>query len=231
MELNVRDAARLLGASEKEVYRWIDEGEIPFYAINDQPRFNRAELLEWATSRRRPIAADVFADRGDDGPGLVEALMAGGVPPGRPGGGPRGGGRGGDRESVLRAVVGVLRLPDGFDREHVVQVLLAREALGSTGIGDGIAIPHVRNPMVLNGVPASIAVCYLAHPIAFDAIDGLPVHTIFSLVSPTIRGHLRLLARLSWALHDPAFKGAVLRRATEREMLAEAARVEAGMRS
>jgi len=132
-----------------------------------------------------------------------------------------------DRESVLRAVVGTLRLPAGTDREFLVQVLLAREAMGSTGIGDGIAIPHVRNPVVLNGLPASITLCYLANPVPFDAIDGQPVHTIFWIVSPTIRGHLQLLARLSWALHDPAFKAAVLRRAPEAEIVAEAARIEA----
>ena len=221
MELNVRDAARLLGTAEKQVYRWIDEGEIPFYKINDQPRFNRAELLEWATSRRLPVSVEVFLGNGEEGPvkpGLVAALKVGGVHANVPGT---------DRESVLRAVVGTLRLPAGTDREFLVQVLLAREAMGSTGIGDGIAIPHVRNPVVLNGLPASITLCYLANPVPFDAIDGQPVHTIFWIVSPTIRGHLQLLARLSWALHDPAFKAAVLRRAPEAEIVAEAARIEA----
>jgi PTS system nitrogen regulatory IIA component len=221
MELNVRDAARLLGTPEKQVYRWIDEGEIPFYRINDQPRFNRAELLEWATSRRLPVSVDVFhrnREGGQTGPGLVEALKAGGVHENVPGT---------DRESVLRAVVGVLRLPAAVDRDYLVEMLLAREAMGSTGIGDGIAIPHVRNPVVLNGVPASITLCYLANPIPFDAVDGQPVHTIFSMVSPTIRGHLQLLARLSWALHDPEFKATVLRRATEADIIKEAARIEA----
>jgi PTS system nitrogen regulatory IIA component len=225
MELNVRDAARLLGTPEKQVYRWIDEGEIPFYKINDQPRFNRAELLEWATSRRLPVSVDVFQPNEEEGPagaGFAAALQAGGVHANVPGT---------DRESVLRAVVDTLRLPATTDRELIVQVLLAREAMGSTGIGDGIAIPHVRNPVVLNGLPASITLCYLAHPIPFGAIDGRPVHTIFWIVSPTIRTHLQLLARLAWALHDPGFKAAVLRRATEAEIVAEAVRIEASARS
>jgi PTS system nitrogen regulatory IIA component len=204
------------------MYRWIDEGEIPFYRINDQPRFNRAELLEWATSRRMAVSVEAFHRSPEDGrlgPGFVEALKAGGV---------HACVAGTDRESVLRAVVALLRLPDRFDHEFLVQVLLAREAMGSTGIGEGIAIPHVRNPVVLNGVPASITLCYLANPVPFDAIDGQPVHTIFSMISPTIRGHLQLLARLSWALHDAGFKAAVLRRAPEAEILEEAARIEAG---
>lgn len=225
MELNVRDAARLLSTPEKQVYRWIDEGEIPFYKINEQPRFNRAELLEWATSRRLPVSVDVFLGNEEEGParpGLVEALKVGGVHANVPGT---------DRESVLRAVVDTLRLPATTDREFLVQVLLAREAIGSTGIGDGIAIPHVRNPVVLNGLLASITLCYLTHPIPFDAIDGQPVHTIFWIISPTIRAHLQLLARLSWALHDPDFKAAVLRRATEAEILEHAARIEAAATS
>jgi PTS system nitrogen regulatory IIA component len=220
MELNVRDAARVLRVEEKQIYRWIDDAEIPFYKVNGQPRFNRAELLEWATSRRMPVAVDVFhgEDEGQAGPGLVEALRRGGV---------HAGVGGTDRESVLRAVVDLLELPPAVDREFLFQVLLAREAMGSTGIGGGIAIPHVRNPVVLNGAPASITLCYLANPISFDALDGQPVHTIFSMISPTIKGHLQLLARLSWALHDERFKALVLRRAAEDEILAEAARIEA----
>lgn len=220
MELNVRDAARVLGVPEKKIYRWIDEGDIPFYMINGQPRFARAALLEWATSRKMPVSVDVFRGEGENGkgPGLVEALRAGGVHADVPGT---------DRESVLRAVVGLLRLPPAVDREFLFEVLLAREAMGSTGIGGGIAIPHVRNPVVLNGVPASITLCYLAHPIPFDAIDGQPVHTIFSMISPTIKGHLQLLARLSWALHDPQFRALVARRATADEIVQEAARIEA----
>src|SRR5690349_730596 len=113
MELNVRDAARLLGTPEKQVYRWIDEGEIPFYKINEQPRFNRAELLEWATSRRLPVSVDVFLENAMEGPpraGLVEALTIGGVHANVPGT---------DCESVLRAVVSTLRLPTTTDREFL----------------------------------------------------------------------------------------------------------------
>jgi PTS system nitrogen regulatory IIA component len=223
MKITVREAARMLGVSEKTVYRWIRRKKLPVHRIHDQYRFNRAELLEWATSRRLPVSVDVFLGNEEDGPpgpGLVEALKAGGVHANVPGT---------DRESVLRAVMDTLRLPAATDREFLVQVLLAREAMGSTGIGDGIAIPHVRNPVVLNGLPGSITLCYLVNHIPFDAIDGKPVHTIFTVISPTIRAHLQLLARLSWALHDQTFKAAVLRRATEAEIVEQAARIEASV--
>ncbi|MBI5546332.1 MAG: PTS sugar transporter subunit IIA [Deltaproteobacteria bacterium] len=220
MHLTVRDAAKLLQTREQQVYRWIDDGELSCEWIGEQPRFNRAELLEWATARRMPVAVEEFQDEDEDGAplSLVEALTAGGVHAHVPGD---------DRESVLRAVEGVMRLPEELDQETLIQVLLAREAGGSTAVGNGIAIPHVRQPIAVSGGRASVALCYLENPVEFGALDGKPVHTLFSIVSPTIRGHLQLLARLATALHDAAFKEAVLRRAGNDEILKEAARVEA----
>lgn len=220
MLLTVRDAAKLLRTPESQIYRWVDDGDIPFQKVSDQIRFHRAELLEWATARRLPISVDMFRDEAGDDEVLLDfarALEAGGIHDHV---------EGTDRASVLQAVLSRMPLPDDVDRDFLLDVLLARESMGSTGIGDGIAIPHVRSPVVLNGAPAIITLCFLEHPIEYASIDGKPVHTIFSLVSPTIKGHLQLLAKLSWALHDPAFTSAVLKRASPEEILAEARRVE-----
>jgi PTS system nitrogen regulatory IIA component len=222
VKLTVRQAAKLLSVSESEIYRWVDAGEIPCSMMNHQPLFSRAELLEWATARRLPVSVKLFED-GDGGPEpvrLAEAMARGGVHKGI---------RGPDRQSVLRAMVERLPIADTQERDLLLEVLLAREALGSTAIGDGIAIPHVRNPLVFAGSRAALALCYLDGPIAFDAPDGQPVHTLFALVSPTIRGHLQLLGRLSLALLDRGFKAAVLRRADFEEIVAEARRVEAAL--
>ena len=112
------------------------------------------------------------------------------------------------------------------DRELLFEVLLAREAIGSTGVGDGIAIPHVRSPVVLPADQPTVSLCFLAQPVDFQAIDARPVHTFFSLVTLTVRSHLYLLSRLSAALQDPRFKQAVIDRATSEEILAEATRVD-----
>src|SRR5262249_49912954 len=129
---------------------------------------------------------------------------------------------------VLRAVVE--RMPiDAADRDLVCDFLLAREALGSTGVGEGVAIPHVRNPIGLNVDRPSGTLCFLDQTVDFGAIGGKPGGTIFSVVSPTIRGHLSLLARIAAALHDSGFKSAVLRRATREEILSEARRVEGSL--
>jgi PTS system nitrogen regulatory IIA component len=219
MLLTVRDAARLLGKSEQQIYRWVDDGEIPFHKVNEQVRFHRAELLEWATARRLAVGVEIFQEDSHAAlPDLARALAAGGVHYGV---------EGSDRESVLRAVMKRMPFGEEADREFLLEVLLAREAMGSTGIGDGIAIPHVRNPVVLDGADTLVTLCFLGQPIPYGAIDGQPVHTVFSLVSPTIKGHLQLLAKLSWALHDARFREAVLRRAPAEEILGEARRVEA----
>ncbi len=220
MQLGVRDVSKLLNVSEKTIYRWISQGVLPAYRINDQYRFNRAELLEWATSRRMNVSAEVFDEPESNAapiPGLVESLQAGGIVY-------RLGGT--DKESVLRALVENMRLPEEVDRDFLLRVLLAREALQSTGIGDGIAIPHVRNPIVLHVSRPMITLCFLEKPIDFGALDGKPVHVLFSLVSPTVRAHLRLLSRLSFALHDPVFKKAITQQASRDEILEAARRVE-----
>jgi PTS system nitrogen regulatory IIA component len=223
MKLTVRDAAKLLQTSEAAVHRWIREKSIPFHRVNDSYRFHRAELLEWATSRGIRVSSHEFqAEEAENGvlmPRLADALEVGGVHYRVPGA---------DRASVLRAVVEHMPI-DPADRGLLCDFLLAREALGSTGVGEGIAIPHVRNPIVLNVDRASVTLCFLEAPVDFDAIDGQPVDTIFSVVSSTIRGHLFLLARIAAALHDAEFKRAVLKRAKKDEILREARRVEGGL--
>ena len=62
MQLGVRDVSKLLNVSEKTVYRWISQGVLPAYRVNEQYRFNRAELLEWATSRKMNVSAEVFEE-------------------------------------------------------------------------------------------------------------------------------------------------------------------------
>jgi len=223
MQLTVRDVSTLLKVSEKTVYRWINQGLLPAYRVNEQYRFNRAELLEWATSRKMNVSADLFEEPESNAaplPSLVDALQAGGIFY-------RVGGT--DKESVLRAVVEHMRLPEEVDREFLLRVLLARENLQSTGIGDGIAIPHVRNPIVLHVSRPMIALCFLEKPVEFGALDGKPVYVLFSLISPTVRAHLRMLSRLSFALTDAGFKQALIGQASRDEILNQARRVEAAL--
>lgn len=223
MEIGVKEAAGLLDMSEKTIYRWIREQILPVYRINDQYRFNRSELLEWATSRRIKVSPEIFQEAQDSKtplPTLLDALKTGGIFY-------RVGGN--DKPSVLQSIVDILNLPEAVDREFLYQVLMARESLGSTGIGDGIAIPHVRNPVVLHVSKPSMALCFLDQTINFGAIDGQPVGTLFMLISPTVRAHLHMLSRLSFILQNQDFKTALKDQASREELMAMLSRAEAAL--
>lgn len=216
MQLGVRDVARLLSVSEKSIYRWIQQGQLPAYKVNEQYRFNRAELLEWANAQKINVSAELFVEP-DAGaelmPDFADSLEAGGIFYRLVGN---------DKEQALRSVVGVMKLPPDLDRELLYRVLLARETMASTGIGEGIAIPHVRNPIVLSVNHPAICLCFLEKPVEFGAIDGQPVHTLFTLVSPTVRVHLYMLSRLAHALRNPGFKEVVSRQGSHDDILAAA---------
>jgi PTS system nitrogen regulatory IIA component len=223
MQLTARDAARLLGVSESTLYRWLKSGELGGTRVDDQYRFNRIDLLEFATAKDLEISPELLAELGAESqplPSLADAIRAGGVHHDVPGA---------DKPAALRAVVERVALPSGTDRELLLRVLLAREALGSTGLGNGIAVPHARNPIVLRVRSPEVAICYLARPVDFEAIDGKPVHTLLTIVSPSTRVHLHLLALTANALRDPVVLAKLEARAGADELLPEIARVEAAL--
>lgn len=96
----------------------------------------------------------------------------------------------------------------GRDTTGIARRLAAREALGSTGTGGGVAVPHARLPGL--SVPAAFF-ARLDRPIAFDAIDGRPVDLVFLLLSPEGADalHLAWLAAASRRLRDPAAAAAI----------------------
>jgi len=213
MDVGVRDAAGLLNVSEKTIYRWIKHNKLPAFRVNEQYRFSRSEILEWATSQRVNVSAEIFNEPGKDKipiPSLLDALKSGGIHY-------RIGGQ--DKSSVLKSAIDVMPLPEEVDKQFLLKVLLARESLGSTGIGNGVAIPHVRNPIVMHIPRPMITLCFLEHPVEFDALDGKPVHTLFSMVSPTISAHLNLLSKLAFALRRPVFSELIIRQGTREEIL------------
>lgn len=220
MHLTVKDVANLLSVTEKTIYRWLKKDTLPAYRVNNHYRFNRAELLEWATSRQINVSTDIFQESGGEKislHALSEALSLGGIYYRV---------EGKDKEAVLRNVVGLMRLPPEVDRDFLLQVLLAREAMASTAIGNGVAIPHVRNPIVLHVMEPVVCLSFLENPIDFSSLDGKPVNCLFTLVCPTVKAHLHLLSRLAFMLRDQDL-GQVLRRQGNREeILSGIARVE-----
>jgi PTS system nitrogen regulatory IIA component len=96
------------------------------------------------------------------------------------------------------------------DAQRLVDTLLEREKLGSTGIGEGVAIPHGKLP----GLPALIASFGRApQGIDFRAIDGKPTFLFFTLIAPenSAGAHLKALARISRIFKNPSFREAILK--------------------
>ncbi len=220
MQIPVKTAAVMLGVSEKTIYRWIKQSVIPHYKINEQYRFNRTELLEWATARRLKVSPDIFSEESvlaGRHPSLLEAVRAGGIVYRLDGT---------DQASVLRSIVDNLKLGDDVDRAFLYEVMLARETLGSTGVGNGIAIPHVRNPVVLHVDKPTVTICFLENPIDFKAIDGKPVSILFTVISPTVSAHLHLLSRIGFVLHDTLFRAALSEHAARDAILSHLERAE-----
>ena len=225
MHLTVRDVAQIFNVSEKSVYRWISQGKLPAYRINDQYRFNRAELLDWAAAQKVNFSPEIFTEPADSSSpvfSLSDALESGGVFYRV---------SGSDKQSVLKEIVSLMRLPEEVDRAFLLNVLLAREEMVSTAIGDGIAIPHVRTPIVLRVQRPMVSLCFLDRPIEYGALDKKPVDTLFTLISPTVRSHLQLLSMLSFALKDEGFRSIIAKKSLREDISNALRKVESGISS
>ena len=220
MKLTTSDAAALFDVDESTIHRWVEERELPAERIAGRTFLNRAAVLEWATENHVAVSSRVFRPAeagGEKLPSFAAALAAGGVHHGLPGS---------TRDEVLREAVSRLPLPEGSDAEDLLAFLLARETAGSSAIGDGIAIPHVRAPIVLDVDEALVSLSFLAAPVDFGASDGRPVTVLVTMVTPTVHGHLHLLAALSCLLRDEEFRAAVRAAAPADTLLALAREIE-----
>lgn len=109
------------------------------------------------------------------------------------------------KPEVLRELAGAIAASTPADPDQIAEVLMEREALGSTGIGGGIAIPHGK----LNAVQdIRVGFGLSADGIEYDALDGKPVHIFFLLITPenSTGGHLKVLAQISKMLKMDQFK-------------------------
>jgi len=130
--------------------------------------------------------------------------------------------KGGSKKRVLEGLAQTIAQDvPSIDADEVFKRLIGRERLGSTGIGEGIAIPHCR---VANCTETTGALITLASPIDYDAIDQEPVDIIFALLVPeeATDEHLQILAELAGALANADYRNR-LRSAQDNETLFNAA--------
>ncbi|MCL2271044.1 MAG: PTS sugar transporter subunit IIA [Treponema sp.] len=114
-------------------------------------------------------------------------------------------------KEILAAVLDLLPAAADIGKEGLLKGILEREALVSTGIGRGIALPHPRNPLAENGpeTPPSavplVAVAYPVQPIEWNAPDGNKVHTVFLIISLSVKQHLNTLSKINFLCQQERF--------------------------
>jgi PTS system nitrogen regulatory IIA component len=124
-----------------------------------------------------------------------------------------------DKEGVIRELVGLLsNATEIKNKEELIGAVLSREALGSTGIGQGIGIPHAKS----QNVKELVAAFGLSrNGVDFDSLDGEPAHIFFLLLAPeeSAGPHLKALARISRMLKDKYFRELLRKSKDENEVL------------
>jgi PTS system nitrogen regulatory IIA component len=196
MELNATEVAALLSVPENEVREWAHAGKLPHLDAQGRLRFNRQAILEWALARGHNLNLGVEEMEPAGLPPVAELFAPQRFHYGVPGR---------TFAEVLRAALDVFALPPEADKELIYDLLVSREKLMTTAIGDGLAIPHLRVPVVVNVPRPALGIFFTCEPIEMGALDRKLVHTLFVLLSLTPKQHLELLARLAFVFRQPDF--------------------------
>lgn len=207
MLLTVQNLSAILLVPEATVYRWVEERGLPAFQVNGRLRANPVQVLEWATEKRVPmrsegisLATNVDYDsagrRPNIDPGLEEALRRGGVHHGL---------RGDSAREILEWMVARLPSTCQVNREDLMQLLLQREAQGTTYVAEGVAVPHPRCPVIDPSQPPTLMIATLAQPLAWGP-EGENAEVLCLLLSPNVRAHLHLVSKLVGAIPQTHFR-------------------------
>jgi PTS system nitrogen regulatory IIA component len=120
---------------------------------------------------------------------------------------------------VLSAFIGFLENLSVIPAEELLQACLEREALMSTSVGGGIALPHPRNPMAADKGSQFTALGFLEHPVDWNALDGKPVDTLLFIVSASAKLHLHTLSRINFFCQDNACLDLLKNRASRKKII------------
>jgi len=196
MELNAAEVAGLLSVPENFVGEWAHAGKLPHLDAQGRLRFNRQAILEWAMTCGHPLNLGPVEEKSAGLPPITELFTPScfhyGVP-------------GRTFAEVFRAAIDRFELPPEADKELIHDLIVSRDKLMTTAIGDGLAIPHLRVPLAAHVSRPTPGVFFTSEPIDMGAPDGKPVHTVFVLLSLTPKQHLKLLARLASVFRQPDF--------------------------
>lgn len=199
MNLSVGEVAQCLDLPSSTIERWIRQGRIPIHKSGGECVFDVSRLRKWAAKHNltfTPERGGKPEEEKSGMDGLLPALKRGGVFYEL---------AGQDAEDVLRSAVEVIPQNVATDRGELLNRLIEREQLTSTGIGKGVAIPHPRTPLEEGAPLPAICTCFLEEEVVYGAVDDKPVFILFLLISPDVKLHLHLLSRLAYCLRNDDF--------------------------
>jgi PTS system nitrogen regulatory IIA component len=122
-------------------------------------------------------------------------------------------------QEVLSALIGSIKSLPAVSRQELLRACLEREALMSTSVGSGIALPHPRNPLAAKSEDQFTALGFLEHPVNWNALDGKPVDTLFFIVSSSAKLHLHTLSKINFFCQDEAFLKLLQNRASQNDII------------
>jgi PTS system nitrogen regulatory IIA component len=195
--LTLAEIANYLKVAEKTVLRMIQKDEIPCVKIASQWRFDKGLIDDWILNKMNTIHTDDLTNLMQIDPDSVplsrltseEFILTDLVQ--------------GDAESVLRALSKPL-VDAGLVNDHDAFVikLLSRENMISTGLGNGVAMPHIRNPRENTSSRPVIVIGICKDGIEFGALDGKPVKLFFLIYTNNEIAHLRIIAKINSFLRN-----------------------------
>jgi len=127
---------------------------------------------------------------------------------------------GASMKELVSEVIKLLPPLPAIDGEKLYREILEREALISTGVGRGIALPHPRNPMLGEGDRPLVAIAFPAQPIDWNTQDGSKVHTVFLIISSSVQQHLGTLSKINFLCQQGKFSSLINERASQEEIIA-----------
>ena len=143
---------------------------------------------------------------------------------------------GSNPKELLAGVIELLPPIPSLDPQELYREILEREALMSTGVGRGIALPHPRNPMVGDGAATGggavcggplAAIIFPVQPLDWNTQDGSKVHTVFLLVSSSAKQHLNTLSKINFLCQQEKFNSLIKARSSKEDIIAAIRETEA----
>ena len=123
-------------------------------------------------------------------------------------------------QEIYKKISKMIDLPDCMTSEQVYNALCAREEVLSTAVGNGIALPHARAPIMKNEEDQRICIVYPKHPIDMAAPDERSVYVMFVLLTYNPQVHLKVLSSLASLFRDNSFRKALEEQADEATLMA-----------